>query len=179
MLAFLLGVFTIVGFEAASNLAEETHDAGNVVPRAMWQSLVLSGVLGMVFLMAITMAAGNFTELAVSGTPVADVAVAVLGSWVGKALLVLVFYSIFACGMVIFVSASRMVWAMSRDNRFPAHTMLRKVDARRGTPLVAVLAVGLLMEVVLAIFAQTTTALFSLFSAATPRSRTRGSMSSA
>lgn len=167
MLAFLLGSFTIVGFEAASNLAEETHDAENVVPRAMWQSVVLSGVIGMVFLVAITMAAGDFAALAGSSTPVADVAVAILGSWVGKALLILVLYSIFACGLVIFVSASRIVWAMSRDDRFPAHALMRKVDAKRGTPLIAVLSVGVLIEVVLAIFAQTTTVLFSLFSAAT------------
>ncbi len=167
MLAFLLGSFTIVGFEAASNLAEETHDAENVVPRAMWQSVVLSGVIGMVFLMAITMAGSDFTALAASSTPVADIAVAVLGSWVGKALLVLVLFSIFACGMVIFVSASRIVWAMSRDNRFPAHAMMRKVDPKRGTPFTAVVAVGVLIEIVLAIFAQTTSVLFNLFSAAT------------
>ncbi len=167
MLAFLLGSFTIVGFEAASNLAEETHDAENVVPRAMWQSVVLSGVIGMVFLIAVTMAGSNFTALAASGTPVADVAVAVLGSWVGKALLILVLYSIFACGMVIFVSASRIVWAMSRDNRFPAHSFLRKVDPKRGTPLMAVVSVGVLVEIVLTAFAQTTGVLFNLFSAAT------------
>jgi len=167
MLAFLLGAFTIVGFEAASNLAEETHEAERVVPRAMWQSVVLSGVLGMVFLIAITMAGSNFATLASSSTPIADIVVAVLGSWVGKALLVVVMYSIFACGMVIFVSASRMVWAMSRDNRFPAHTALRRVDPKRGTPLTAVLVVGVLIEIVLAIFAQTTSALFNLFSAAT------------
>jgi amino acid transporter len=167
MLAFLLGSFTIVGFEAASNLAEETHDAENVVPRAMWQSVVLSGVIGMVFLIAITMAGSDFTALAASSTPVADIAVAILGSWVGKALLVLVLYSIFACGMVIFVSASRIVWAMSRDSRFPAHTLIRKVDPRRGTPFIAVMSVGVLIEIVLAIFAQTTSVLFNLFSAAT------------
>lgn len=167
MLAFLLGSFTIVGFEAASNLAEETHEAEKVVPRAMWQSVVLSGVIGMVFLIAITMAGSNFSALASSSTPVADIAVAILGSGVGKALLVVVMYSIFACGMVIFVSASRIVWAMSRDNRFPAHSVLRKVDTKRGTPFIAVVSVGVLIEIVLAIFAQTTSALFNLFSAAT------------
>src|SRR6266550_1872702 len=46
MLAFLLGAFTIVGFEAAANLAEETQDAHRTVPTAMWFSVFLSGVVG-------------------------------------------------------------------------------------------------------------------------------------
>jgi amino acid transporter len=167
ILAFLLGAFTIVGFEAASNLAEETHDAERVVPRAMWTSVVLSGVIGMAFLVAITVASGNLKGLAASGTPVADIVEHVLGTAVGKILLVLVLYSIFACGLVIFVSASRMAWAMSRDQRFPAHAQLRRVHPTRGTPLTAALSVGVLIEIVLAAFAQSTTALFKLFSAAT------------
>jgi len=167
ILAFLLGAFTIVGFEAASNLAEETQQPERMVPRAMWMSVVLSGVIGMVFLIAITLASGNLKALAASGTPVADIVENVLGAGVGKALLVLVMYSIFACGMVIFVSASRLVWAMSRDQRFPGSSQLRRVDASRGTPLIAVVTVGVLIEVVLAVFAQSTSALFNLFSAST------------
>src|SRR5438876_259593 len=46
MLSFLLGAFTIVGFEAAANLAEETTEARSVVPFAMWCPVVLRGVGG-------------------------------------------------------------------------------------------------------------------------------------
>src|ERR1700754_4293740 len=38
MLGFLLGAFTIVGFESAANLAEETNFPEMGVPRAMWQA---------------------------------------------------------------------------------------------------------------------------------------------
>ena len=33
MLATLLGAYTIVGFESASNLAEETHEPHKVIPQ--------------------------------------------------------------------------------------------------------------------------------------------------
>ncbi len=167
LLGFLLGAFTIVGFDAASNLAEETHEPEHVVPRAMWTSVVLSGAIGMAFLIAITAAGHDFGALAKSGTPVADIVVAVLGGVIGKIFLVIVAYSIFACGMVIFVSTTRLVWAMSRDERFPGYQALRKVQPRLGTPLLATVAVGVVIEIVLAIFAQSTNALFQLFSAAT------------
>ena len=72
MLAFLLGAFTIVGFEAAANLAEETQDAHRVVPTAMWFSVLLSGIVGFAFLVALNLASGNIAALTASSTPVAD-----------------------------------------------------------------------------------------------------------
>src|SRR5215468_1397165 len=53
MLATLLGAYTIVGFESASNLAEETHEPHRVIPRAMVRAVVASGVVGMAFLIAL------------------------------------------------------------------------------------------------------------------------------
>lgn len=163
----LLGAFTIVGFEAAANLAEETKDAARVVPKAMWQAVAASGILGFVFLLVVTMLAGDPVELAKSGTPIADVITRVLGPVVGSALLVLVVIAIFACGMVILMSGVRLTWAMSRDDRFPGATQWKKVSSRFGTPLRATALFFVVAEVVLAVFALQTNVLFSLFGAAT------------
>ncbi|MFI1827516.1 APC family permease [Streptomyces sp. NPDC020412] len=166
-LAFLLGAFTIVGFESAANLAEETRDPARVIPKAMVQAVLSLGVLGFLFLIAITALIEDPAKLAQSDTPVATVITAVLGSGIGKALLVLVVISIFSCGLVITMSGTRLVWAMSRDQRFPGWRALRKIHPRRGTPLNATLFIFLVAQAVLASFAMTTDALFSLFSAAT------------
>src|SRR5216683_991209 len=72
MLAFLLGAFTIVGFEAAANLAEETQDAHRAVPTAMWFSVFLSGIVGFVFLIALNLASQDIAKLTSSATPVAN-----------------------------------------------------------------------------------------------------------
>jgi amino acid transporter len=179
MLAFLLGAFTIVGFEAAANLAEETQDAHRVVPTAMWSSVVLSGVVGFVFLIALNLASGDLKALSASATPVADIVTQTLGTVVGDIFLVFVIFSIFACGLVIFITVSRLTWAMSRDQRFPGYQLFNQVNRSTGTPLAATLLCGILIEVVLAAFAgygiisnptnaaNQTTTLFNLFSAAT------------
>ncbi|HEY9521926.1 MAG TPA: amino acid permease [Thermopolyspora sp.] len=167
MLGFLLGAFTIVGFESAANLAEETKDPARVVPRAMWQAVLASGVLGFLFLIAVTLLAGDPVELAKSGTPIADVISRVLGPLVGNALLVLVVIAIFACGMVILMSGVRLVWAMSRDERFPGWQMWRRVSPRFGTPMNASYLMLIVGEAILAIFSHRTDALFGLFAAAT------------
>ncbi len=187
LLAFLLGAFTIVGFEAAANLAEETQDAHRVVPTAMWFSVVLSGIVGFIFLVALNLASGAIQAsssvsdkaLAGSATPVADIVTNALGSVLGDIFLVLVTFSIFACGMVIFITATRLIWAMSRDQRFPGYTVFSRINQRTNTPLAATLLGGILIEIVLAAFASVgilanpnnaasqASTLLSLFSAAT------------
>lgn len=166
-LGFLLGAFTIVGFESAANLAEETKDPARVVPKAMAQAVLGLGVLGMLFLVAVTALAENPSALAKSDTPVADVITRVLGSYVGKGLLVLVVISIFSCGLVILLSGARLVWAMARDKRFPGWQVLRRINPSTGTPLNAAVLMFAVAQVLLALFARSTQALFSLFSAAT------------
>lgn len=166
-MAFLLGAFTIVGFESAANLAEETKDPTRVVPKAMAQAVISLGVLGMLFLIAITALAGDPVALAESATPVAAVITAVLGPVVGTILLVLVVISIFSCGLVITLSGTRLVWAMSRDQRFPGWQLLHRIHRARQTPLNASIFMFVVAQAVLAVFSGSTDALFSLFSAAT------------
>ncbi len=165
MLSFLLGSYTIVGFEAAANLAEETQNAHRVVPFAMWSAVVLSGIVGFVFLLALNLASGDLKALGASATPVADIVRGTLGSVVGSIFLVLVTFSIFACGLVIFITATRLTWAMSRDQRFLGHALFSRVNEHTGTPVAATILLAVLIEVVLAIFANQTNALINLFSA--------------
>ena len=127
MLSFLLGAFTIVGFEAAANLAEETQDAHRTVPTAMWFAVLLSGVVGFAFLIALNLASQDIAALTASATPVADIVTQMLGTLVGDIFLVFVTFSIFACGLVIFITVTRLTWAMSRDERFPGYSVFRKV----------------------------------------------------
>lgn len=163
----LLGAFTIVGFESAANLAEETRNPARVVPRAMSQAVLFSGLLGMLFLVAVTALAGDPVALARSDTPVAEVITRVLGPDVGAVLLALVVVSIFSCGLVISLSNARLVWAMARDQRFPGWRLLRRINPATGTPLNAAVFALVVSQAVLALFARSEQALFALFSAAT------------
>lgn len=112
--------------------------------------------------------------LATSATPVADIVTQMLGTLVGDIFLVFVTFSIFACGLVIFISVTRLTWAMSRDERFPGFSFLKQVGTNTGTPIAATLLCGILIDAVLAGFAwlgiavpaQSNT-LANLFSAAT------------
>ncbi len=57
MAAMIMGLATLVGFESAANLAEEAKDPYRSVPRAIYVgSVAAAGVLGLVFLVALTVA---------------------------------------------------------------------------------------------------------------------------
>src|SRR6516225_2385585 len=119
MLATLLGAYTIVGFESASNLAEETHEPHRVIPKAMLRAVLVSGVVGFAFLIAL--AYTTYKAAYASTAPVALIVHDVLGGFVQKIFLIFVCVSIFACGLIIMVTNGRLIYSMARDRRLPGH----------------------------------------------------------
>jgi amino acid transporter len=93
----------------------------------------------------------------------------VLGTVIGKIFMIFVSFSIFACGLVIFITGSRITWAMSRDGRFPGSTLFRQVHPTTNTPAATTALLFVLMQVLLAIFSSAGRAdvLANLFSAST------------
>jgi amino acid transporter len=67
-----------------------------------------------------------------------------LGGPVAMAFFVLVAVSIFACGLIIMASGSRMIYAMARDNVFLGNTVFRRVSTATSVPIPAVLLVAAL-----------------------------------
>jgi amino acid transporter len=56
MAAMIMGIATLVGFDAAANMAEEAKEPFRSVPRAIVGSVVAAAVLGMAFVIALTIA---------------------------------------------------------------------------------------------------------------------------
>ncbi|MGW8376979.1 amino acid permease [Streptomyces sp. ODS28] len=168
MLSALLGAFTLVGWESAANLAEETHDPKRVVPRAMVRAILLSGAIGMLFLIVITVGAGSkVPELTKSSAPVAAIIEQTLGHVAASVMLVVVSIAIFACGLVIMVSNSRLVHAMARDGRLPCSGVLSRVPRPTGGPTWATATVAAASIAIVAAFGTNPDALPQLLSAGT------------
>src|SRR6516225_814866 len=165
MLATLLGAYTIVGFESASNLAEETHEPHRVIPRAMIRAVLVSGVVGFAFLIALAYATNKAAYA--SSAPVATIVRDVLGGVVQKIFLVFVCVSIFACGLIIMVTNSRLIFSMTRDRRLPGHQILNKVPRATGGPTWATVLAAVLGGVITLALRTHAGALSTLFTAST------------
>lgn len=133
----LVGIFTLVGFEAAADMAEEAVDARRTVPRAMILSVVVSGVLGWAALIGFTVAIPDLASVSASPVPLAAIAEYWLGPVLTKVFLAIVVFSMFALVVVAAASNSRLIFAMARDGMLPFSKALRRVNPRTSTPVPA------------------------------------------
>ena len=143
-MACLMGAYTIVGFESAANLSEETVDASRTVPQAVIWSVVVSGVVGTLFLIVTILGIRDLQTVVDSGYPLPMIIETNLGKPFAMAFFVLVVISIFACGLIIMASGSRMIYAMARDNVLLGNGVLRRVSSNTAAPIPAILLVAVL-----------------------------------
>lgn len=152
MAGMIMGLTTLVGFDSAANLAEEAKDPFRSVPRAIVASVVAAGVLGLLFLIALTAAIKDIPAVSASGSPVAAIIRSQLGPVSERILLAGLAFAMFGAGMVVMAACSRQVFAMARDARFPLHSLMRKVNPRTQTPVAAtilILVVGVVLMLAL------------------------------
>src|SRR3984885_7545254 len=141
MLAMIMGLSTLTGFDAAANLAEEAKDPYRTVPRAIVGSVVAASVLGMLFLVELTVSITDIKKISLTEASGAATPRDQLGSVVEKILLVTVTFSFFAAGMMTMAIGARLVYAMARDGRFPAHRTFRRINPTTSTPIPATLLI--------------------------------------
>jgi amino acid transporter len=150
MAAVIMGIATLVGFDSAANMAEEAKDPFRTVPRAIVGSVVAAAVLGMVFIIALTIAIANIPRVSATNSPVALILRDQLGPVMERSLLAAIVIAFFGAGLVTLAAGARMVFAMSRDARFPAHQLMRRVSSRTHTPIPATIMIILLGCVLMA-----------------------------
>jgi amino acid transporter len=142
-LGFLLTQYTITGFDASAHISEETHGAEDSAPKGVWRSVFYSAVIGYIVLMAITFAAGDAKSVTDGGGTVFAVFESAMGTgWVKFVLIIAVVGQLF-CGMSCMTSASRMMYAFSRDGAVPGWRIWSRVNEKR-IPFNAVMAVAVL-----------------------------------
>lgn len=143
-LAGLLPVYVLLGWEGAADLAEETKDPRRAAPRAMVRSVAVSGAAGFVIFallgMAIPGSIGSFMDG--PGNPVFRLLEVQVGTFAKDLLVIVAFASIFACLIANMAVATRMVFALSRDDMLPGSKTLASVNVRTGTPIAAILGVA-------------------------------------
>jgi amino acid transporter len=139
VLASLTGVYTIVGFESAADMGEETVGARRAVPRAIVGSVVTAAVLGFLVLAGFTLAVPDSGQsVSAGGLP------AIFQYWLGvdaaRAVVGVVVFAMFGLTVAGGAANARLLFALGRDGQLPASTALAAVRGRRGTPVAALAA---------------------------------------
>jgi amino acid transporter len=146
----IFGVMSFAGFEAVATLGEETSQARRSIPRAMWGTVIGSGIFFVVATWAMSLGFGvdHASDFASASAPMDH-----LASLYGNPALVLAVDAAavlcaFAVGLAIHNAAVRVTFAMGRDGILPRR--LGRTHARLMTPHVAI-SVTSAVSVVLAL----------------------------
>jgi amino acid transporter len=144
-LGLLMSQYTITGFDASAHMAEETQKASRMAAVGMYMSVVVSVVFGFILLLAVTFAVQGSDKGVLDATSNAVIYIwqtSMSQHW-AEALLFICCVAQMFCLTASVTSASRMMFAFSRDGAVPGHRVWRKVALNR-VPVNAVLAIGVL-----------------------------------
>ena len=144
-LATLLPVNVLLGWEGAADLAEETRDPRRAAAQAMIKAVAVSSVfgLGLFALLALVIPGPIVDFLKQAENPVILIVRQRFGSYGADAMLFVTFAAIFACLIANMAVATRMSYALARDNMLPASPLLARVSERTGTPVASILLITL------------------------------------
>jgi len=138
IVGLLLAQWTLTGYDASAHVSEETRDPRRTAPWGIFIAVVVSVIFGFLLLSAITL---SIPDLGVATALGDDALVGLmklrLGAATGAAMVGLVCGAMWLCGLASMTSASRMVYAFSRDGGLPGHALWAKVGAHR-TPAHAI-----------------------------------------
>lgn len=153
LVAVALVGWAFIGFESASDVAEEVENPRVNVPKALVFSLVLVACIvmytGLALILAIpdlgAVASGNVLD------PIAATLSHAFGDWIVTPAFLVVSTG-FAAGLVAVQAAvSRVVFALSRDNVLPAASSLKRLSGAEHLPVNAILATAGISAVLLVV----------------------------
>ncbi|MGW2488699.1 APC family permease [Streptomyces sp. NPDC001606] len=136
-----IALFVTQGFSTAVYLSEELENPRRNVARTVLATLVISSVVILVPVAAITLGAGDLKTL--TGGDISSMVIAWSDSAVGTFVSLCVALAIINAGIVMVIQNSRVLFASARDRAWPkpVNTALAKLG-RFGSPWVATLLVG-------------------------------------
>ncbi len=153
LVGMFMALFVVYGFDTAGTFGEETLDAGRQAPRGVLSAIWLSGLVGAIFLLAVTLSFKDMgaavTEGQAAGFPIAttikdNLTFAIGGITLGELYLVVIFIAVYVCTLAIQGATVRLMFSMGRDRRLPFGGAWGHVHPTLRTPANAAVAVGVL-----------------------------------
>ena len=157
----LLGnVYAFFGADGAIHMSEEIKNAAVVVPKAIVFSIVLNGLLGLGIALALLFCIGDIDAALHTKTdfPFIEIFYQAVQNVTGAALMTSIIITLSLCATVgIVASASRQLWAFSRDRAVPGWEHIQRVNSKSAIPVLAVfLTTGLACVLALIVLGSST-----------------------
>ena len=139
-LGFLLTQYTITGYDASAHLSEETNGAAMGAAKGIWRSIFYSAIGGWILLLAFLFAVQDPAGVSAGGGGVQVIFDQALTPQLSGIVLMIATIGQLFCTTACLTSASRMLFAFSRDGAVPGAKYWARVNKSK-TPVYAVIAV--------------------------------------
>lgn len=142
-LSVILPQFTVTGYDASCHMSEETLGATSAAAKGIWRAILYSAVGGWILLLSLLFAVHDAHAVSASGGSVITVLNQALSTpWVEVVLVISTVAQCF-CAMACMTSATRMLFAFSRDGAVPGGRFWTRLN-KGGVPLYSVALVAVL-----------------------------------
>jgi amino acid transporter len=140
LLCLLLPVYTITGYDASAHTSEETKNAATSVPHGIVTAVFWSSLVGWIMVCAITLAIPDMDAAAAQGFGMFFGTMdAIMPAGLKLVIYIGILIAQFLCGLATVTSASRMLFAFSRDDGMPVGSKaLATVSPKFRTPVNAI-----------------------------------------
>jgi amino acid transporter len=156
LVGMFMALFVVYGFDTAGTFGEETIDSGRQAPRGILSAIWLSGIVGAIFLLAVTLSFkdlnATIAEGQAFGFPIAttikdNLTFAIGGITLGDLYLIVILIAVYVCTLAIQGATVRLMFSMGRDRRLPFGGAWARVNSTLRTPANASVAVGVLAAI--------------------------------
>jgi amino acid transporter len=156
LVGMFMALFVVYGFDTAGTFGEETIDASRQAPRGILSAIWLSGIVGAIFLLAVTLSFkdinATIAEGQAFGFPIAttikdNLTFAIGGLTLGDLYLIVILIAVYVCTLAIQGATLRLMFSMGRDRRLPFGGAWARVNSTLRTPANASVAVGVLAAI--------------------------------
>ncbi|OCQ52699.1 Low-affinity putrescine importer PlaP [Photorhabdus australis subsp. thailandensis] len=134
--------FSFLGFDGISSLSEETPNAGKVIPKAIFLTALIGGVIFIIVSYFLQLYFPDISRFKNPDESQPEIMLYVAGTLFQSIILVFSCVTVLASGMASHAGVSRLLYVMGRDGVFP-EKIFGYVHPKWRTPAVNVLLVGI------------------------------------
>ncbi|NIY46226.1 APC family permease [Cedecea colo] len=135
--------FSFLGFDGISSLSEETKDAGRVIPKAIFLTALIGGVIFVVVSYFLQLYFPDISRFKDPDASQPEIMLYVAGKAFQFGILIFSCVTVLASGMAAHAGVSRLMYVMGRDGVFPER-FFGYIHPKWRTPALNVVLVGII-----------------------------------
>jgi len=145
LVGLLLAQWTLTGYDASAHVSEETRNPRTTAPWGIFLAVIVSMIFGSILLCAVTLSIPNLdAAIGYGDGAFTQIVTLRLGTRLGGGVTILIAGAMWLCGLASMTSASRMVYAFSRDGGLPLAKKWARISPKHRTPSNAIWALAAL-----------------------------------